>query len=202
MSPSEACMISSMTGPKHSCPDGRAPVAAKITSTDWILLYLDMAPGLRRLAVRITGSDDDADDVVQDVFIRLQARPKNTLDHMRPGYLYRLTRNLSLKLIRADQTARRCLEHYAERTPTTTAPLNDGAHVTTVMEVLQRAMDGLDAPARETFLLLKEDGLTYCRAATRLGVSQRVIERRMSRALARLRESVLGQLETAGCPGK
>jgi len=75
--------------------------------TELTRLYDAHAAGLFRLLWRITDSETDARDLLQDVFVKL-ARQEcvNDLQHER-GYVFRLARNLAFDWLRRRRTAAR-----------------------------------------------------------------------------------------------
>src|SRR5215213_7998918 len=59
-----------------------------------------------RTAYRVTGSAEDAEDVLQTVFLRLARRAEINLAPSPAGYLHRAAVNASLDLVRSRSTAR------------------------------------------------------------------------------------------------
>ena len=68
--------------------------------------FAELRPAMFALAYRITGNRADAEEIVQDAFVRLHdARPKDAVRSLK-AYLATITARLSLNRLR-DQRARR-----------------------------------------------------------------------------------------------
>jgi RNA polymerase sigma-70 factor (ECF subfamily) len=146
---------------------------------------------LLRYARSVTGSIDSAQDVVQDVFLRLW-RHRETLDihgEVSP-YLYRMVRNRALTVIRADLTARtRETRWVADLSVLTHAATNEGTRAVDAEEMraaLWRALGGVPPRCREIFLLSWEHGLSYAHIAQMLDISVPTVRNQMSRAVRHL----------------
>lgn len=121
---------------------------------------------LMRAAVPITGSEDVAQDVVQDVFIRIwDTRTQLEIRGSVAAYLYRAVRNRALD-IRKHERAQRSLEsrllveyeHEYEGEPSGTRHADmpqDG-----LTAEVEQALASLSPRTREIFLLRVEHGLS------------------------------------------
>lgn len=125
----------------------------------------------------------DAADLAQDTFIRvLLARTAGTLNEPR-HYLATIARGLVIDLYR-----RRSLENaYLEALtlqPEHHAPSAEvrAAIIDTLMAI-DRMLDGLGPRTRAIFLAVQLDGLSYEKAAERLGVSVSTVRKHLARAL-------------------
>jgi RNA polymerase sigma-70 factor, ECF subfamily len=68
--------------------------------------FVELRPAMFALAYRITGSRADAEEIVQDAFLRLQVAEPKQVVHSLKAYLATITARLSLNRLR-DQLARR-----------------------------------------------------------------------------------------------
>ncbi|MDZ7828729.1 MAG: RNA polymerase sigma factor [Halofilum sp. (in: g-proteobacteria)] len=149
---------------------------------------------LRRLAIRLTGSTDDADDLLQELMLRLQPRMHEVaaLDQPRPWLarvLYRLF---------VDQWRRRRNapdvddESDVDRQPSH-ADLPDTVFERALTrERLQSALDDLPAFQRELVILHDVEGYTLAEVATMTGTPTGTLKSRLHRARAALRETLVG----------
>ena len=130
---------------------------------------------LLRYATRIVNSSDTAQDVGQNVFIRLfQAWQENTRPsrHLK-GWLYRVTHNEAVDAIRRDVRQRALHERHAGE-QALSCP--DGIHCGDPVEEQRRLvlenLRRLDAPEQQVVLLRLEEGLSYEEIAEITGRSE------------------------------
>src|SRR5262245_17178175 len=137
-----------------------------------------------RLAVRIVG-DRDAADLTQEVFLRVFTRIDGF--HGQAAFstwLYRITVNECLR-----HRSRRPREHE----PLTEEPLYKAAgadHALEQADLLERALQQLEAPLRAVFLLREAEGLSYQEIADVLAVPPGTVASQLSRARAELQAFV------------
>ena len=149
------------------------------------LLVNATMPRLFRLAARLTGDVDEAEDVLQDAYVRAyQALSKRRFDS-RSGvetWLYRIVVNTALDALRA----RRRIRSRPENPPLRSL---DSAQVEARI-ALRELADWVRAlsPEQRTAILLKElEGLTAAEVAAAMGRSQGAVEQYLVRARAILR---------------
>ena len=139
------------------------------------------APALHRLAFHLLGSRDDADDVVQDVFVGLRASlTRYTESGSFEAWLRRLTTRASLMRLRAE--SRRAVAHSASD-PAAELPSPDpilGDH-------LSRSIAALPPTLRAVVVLRMIEEYSHEEIATALGLSLSASKVRLHRALRLLR---------------
>src|SRR5690606_38349093 len=150
----------------------------------------------------VVGSEDGAEDVVQDVFLSVWRAPDRWLaagDALRP-MLFVAVRNRALDMLRR----RRVRERYVEQVALIGVPTPVGPEEVLAHRELERAFDaavaGLSARLREIYLLHRMEGLTYREIAEQLGISVQTVEVQMGRALKRLRAQLGGVVEEGDQP--
>lgn len=125
----------------------------------------------------------DAADLAQDTFIRvLLARTAATLNQPR-HYLATIARGLVIDLYRRRSLETSYLdtlalqpEHYAPSAEARAAILD-------TLMAIDRMLDGLGPRTRAIFLAVQLDGLSYEKAAERLGVSVSTVRKHLARGL-------------------
>lgn len=154
-------------------------------------IYRDHAPLLRRLVLRATGDPQRAEDIVQEVILRVWRQAPPT-DHLR-AYLTQSARNLVIDEHRA-----------AQRRPREQRELTEGAeqYGPRAPEDIDRALDQLlmiealshlSSQHRDVVLALHYHRLTVAEAAERLDVPEGTVKSRAYYALRHLR-SVLDEM--------
>jgi RNA polymerase sigma-70 factor (ECF subfamily) len=134
-------------------------------------------------AVRLTGSHEEAEDVLQDVFVGLPRALRNYREsHRFEGWLRRVAVRTALMRMRAVRRKRE-----APLDDTTTAP--PGAHPLDRV-ALERAVGALPDSFRVVFVLKEIEGYSHAEIASLLGISSAASATRLSRAWAILRQKV------------
>lgn len=156
----------------------------------WIGQY---GPALRRYFMK-RASAAEADDLVQDVFLALQARGEGAAIENVEGYLFRTAANV---LVRRRQ--RQTWDWDRHATLDDAPDLADELSPERVLmgkEAVDRLADALtDLPPRtaEAFFLHRFEDMTYEAIARRMGVSVKAVEDLMRRALRRLSDRLEGE---------
>jgi RNA polymerase sigma-70 factor, ECF subfamily len=156
---------------------------------------------LFRAAWALTGSRVDAEDLVQETYVRVLARPRLLRGDDDLGYLLRVLRNTFL-------TGRRT----ASRRPQTTAfapefdPLDERRRdrPETVIETraLFEAISSLPPDFRDALVAVDVVGLSYREAAQALGVREATVTSRLYRARQGVAASMREQPEPDETPSK
>jgi len=151
--------------------------------------HLDRAYGV---ALRMTGSRADAQDVVQDVFLRLWQRP----DAWRPGqaqfstWLYRVIVNRCLDLKRRPKgTDLDSVEEPQDPDANAEDSLLDAER----SRALDSAVSQLPERQREAIVLTYTAGLRNAEAASAMEISVKAFEALLVRAKRELRDYLTGQ---------
>lgn len=158
-----------------------------------IAAYLRKRADLVRFFTLRTGSADAAEDVVQDLFLKI--RDMDPPEDLRSpdAFLYRVGTNLMLDRVkqqrrqaaRDDTWNRESVGDAPE--PASTAPPADEAVAS--RQRLQRLLDGVERlppQVAAAFRLHKFDGLSHGEVAQRLGVSRSSVEKYIMSALRTL----------------
>jgi RNA polymerase sigma factor (sigma-70 family) len=146
-----------------------------------------------RLAYRLTGNPQDAEDLTQDVFIRVF----RSLSSYRPGsfegWLHRITTNLFLDGVRRHARQRTApwldedaVERVADAEPDP-GQLLDAAYLDADV---QAALDDLPADFRAAVLLCDVEGLTYEEVGDVLGIKLGTVRSRIHRGRRQMREAL------------
>ena len=149
------------------------------------LLFERHAPGVHRLAFRLLGSRDDADDIVQDVFVGLRvALVRYTDQDSFEFWLRRVATRTALMRIRGDR--RRDATARASK-PGPDAPDGFTQSDPVLGDALSRVIAALPDSLRLVFVLRMIEDYSYDDIAQTLGLKVGACKVRLSRALRRLR---------------
>lgn len=139
-------------------------------------------------AFKILHNEEDASDVLQDVFTALWNRNKDwQLEHFLDAYLYTSVRNRCLKLIAKSSRRETFIEEL-------TTVFNEGVYTTdedvNFRELTQLLEEGVrDLPPRmqQVFMRSREEGLTHKQIAEEMGIAENSVKTTMHRTLNSLR---------------
>ena len=148
-----------------------------------------------RVARRITGSTEDAEDVVQTVFLRIMRREDPPLrEDDASHYLHRAAQNAALDLLRRRKAARsesiEDAEQLRGREPGADV-VHEGAEL---RDRVRLALAELNPRAAEIFVLRYFDGYGNREIARLLNTSWSTIAVTLHRTRAKLQKSLKGEL--------
>jgi RNA polymerase sigma-70 factor (ECF subfamily) len=156
----------------------------------FVVLYDRFAARMYRAALRILGSREDAEDVVQDVFLSA-VRSRERLGDVRDltaylfAALHRAAGRCAVRRVRALQLSSTAVDEAV-------APVEPVASDNADRHRLERAIRSLPDEQREV-LTLKIDGeLTFAQIAQVMGVSVSTAASRYHYALKKLKTSLVG----------
>src|SRR5438270_4731117 len=163
-----------------------------VTHEDWKGCFSELAPGLVLFARQWVRSAADAEDVVQEAFVRFWRR---NLSIKNRSMLYAAVRSGALDLIRRDnRRARREVEVFADADRTVQpqfVQLDDS------QRELMAALDRLPRDQREILVMKIWNELPFAEIGEALGISQNTAASRYRYGLENLRKT----LRPNGQPG-
>ncbi len=161
------------------------------TVPSWEAIVREHSPRVYRLAYRLTGNPHDAEDLTQEVFVRVfRSLHTYTPDNF-AGWLHRITTNLFLDMVRRRQKIRfDALPEDTERLPGS-APSPEQVYADAYLDPqVQAALDALPPDFRVAVVLCDIEGLTYEEIAATLGIKLGTVRSRIHRGRVQLREAL------------
>jgi RNA polymerase sigma-70 factor (ECF subfamily) len=156
------------------------------TDEDWKVCFCEAAPGLVLFARQFVQSLADAEDIVQDAFVKFW-RKQHSIENR--GLLFAAVRSIALDAIRRDaRRARREINASADAEQFTTP---DFATEDDEQRALAAAVDRLPPDQREVLVMKIWNDLTFAEIGTALGISQNTAASRYRYALASLKKSLV-----------
>ena len=159
-----------------------------------ITLYLERRADLVRFFTVRLRSASAAEDLVQDIYVRLSSRspPSDIQNPM--AYLYRLGSNLMLDRLRGERrTAHRdgaWLDSQTVRVGNEEVSLEPSAEAAVAarqrLAQLAAAIEELSPQTQRVFRMHKFEGLSHPEVAAALGISRSAVEKHMMTALKHL----------------
>jgi len=173
----------------------------------WERIVEEHSGRVYRLAYHLTGNQHDAEDLTQDVFVRVF----NSLSQFKPGtfegWLHRITTNLFLDRMRrkkrirfdfmADDDAAVSTSDSFDRHERSGQP-EDAFDMSHLGDDIVAALGDLPPEYRAAVVLSDIEGLSYEEIAATLGIKMGTVRSRLSRARAKLRESLAHRAPVRG----
>lgn len=150
-------------------------------------LFRKFFPSLMAFSRRILGNEEDAREVVHQVFVNLwEKRSDIDLSTSLKSYLFTSVNNRSLNVIRDRR------KFSSEEVPENAGEWDVSARIESMEleEKIRDAIDSLPEKCRAVFELSRFEGLKYSEIATQLDISVKTVENQMSKALKILREQL------------
>src|SRR5918994_5226575 len=180
----------------HAPRTDRVPVPAvaepEWTPPSWEELVRDHSARVYRLAYRLTGNRPDAEDLTQDVFVRVF----RSLHRFQPGtfegWLHRITTNLFLDGARRRQKIRfdGLAEGSAERLPSAWPNPSDQLADADLDHDVAAALSALSPEFRAAVVLCDIEGLSYEEISEVLDIKIGTVRSRIHRGRAQLRTAL------------
>lgn len=139
-------------------------------------------------ALNITGDLDAAQDIVQEVFVKIW---KN-MDDIEMGdyfkyYLLKATTSTSLNYLERNKRLLRVKQEVKLAAAANGNVGNDPAHIEELKTSIRKAIDKLPPKCKTIYLLCRQEDMTYKEVAERLDLSVKTVENQMGIALKKLR---------------
>lgn len=173
-------------------PEQERQARSDWTPPSWDEVVRTHSSRVYRLAYRLTGNKHDAEDLTQEVFVRVFRSLSSYTPGTFEGWLHRITTNLFLDMAR--RRARIRFEGLHEDAPDrmrgrepTPAQAYDDRHFD---PDVQRALDELAPEFRAAVVLCDIEGLSYEEIAATLGVKLGTVRSRIHRGRTQLRNAL------------
>ncbi len=155
----------------------------------WDDLVREHGDRVYRLAYRLSGNAQDAEDLTQDTFIRVFRSLQDYQPGTFEGWLHRITTNLFLDMVRRRNRIRmEALPEDYDRVPAQGPNPEEIYHDARLGADLQSALDSLAPEYRAAVVLCDIEGLSYEEIGATLGVKLGTVRSRIHRGRQALRE--------------
>lgn len=177
-----------------------APVPQSAPPSSWENIVREHTGRVYRLAYRLTGNPHDAEDLTQEVFVRVfRSLDSYTPDNFE-GWLHRITTNLFL-----DKARRRARLRFDSLSDDAAARLvgtgaTPDAHLVDGLfdDDVERALASLPNDFRAAVVLCDVEGLSYDEIGEVLGIKTGTVRSRIHRGRRLLRKALAHRAPTGG----
>ncbi len=179
----------------HPQPIGQGP-----SDLDWGRIVEEHSDRVYRLALRLTGNRHDAEDLTQEVFVRVFRSLHTYTPGTFEGWLHRITTNLFLDQARRKQRIRfDALSDERAARLASASPAPDLAYADqTFDDDVSAALAALPPDFRAAVVLCDIEGLSYEEIAEILGAKLGTVRSRIHRGRALLRTALAHRAPAAG----
>jgi RNA polymerase sigma-70 factor, ECF subfamily len=168
----------------------------KASMPSWDELVRQHADRVYRLAYRLAGNQQDAEDLTQETFIRVFRSVQNYQPGTFEGWLHRITTNLFLDMVRRRARIRmEALPEDYDRVPADEPNPEQIYHDSRLGPDLQAALDSLPPEFRAAVVLCDIEGLSYEEIGATLGVKLGTVRSRIHRGRQALRDYLAAHSE-------
>lgn len=153
-------------------------------------------PKVKNFALMMLKSEDEAEDVAQDIFCRLWQQPEIWLGKSDDAdrYLFVMARNAIFNIFRHQQVQTDFKAYFKEKAMFAELIGNktlDDIYYDEKVLILQLALERMPAKRRRIFIMSRFEELSNKEIAEKLGISVRTVEHQIYLALGELRKMLL-----------
>jgi RNA polymerase sigma-70 factor (ECF subfamily) len=179
-----------------------APVAEPQSNgvPTWDQIVAEHSTRVYRLAYRLTGNAYDAEDLTQEVFVRVFRSLHTYTPGTFEGWLHRITTNLFLDQARRKSRIRfDALPEDADNRLPSPVATPDAAYLNQMFDAdVEAALAALPPDFRAAVVLCDVEGLSYEEIADVLGVKMGTVRSRIHRGRSMLRKALAHRAPTGG----
>ena len=140
------------------------------------------------VANNIVNDQNAAEDIVQDVFVKLIKKQNEVeINSSLKGYLFKSVFNTALNYIERNKRNLVVEDDVLELAAGATCDVDEYLEQVELEDTIAQAMNALPPKCRTIFILNRYDDMKYKEIAQHLGISVKTVENQMGKALKRMR---------------
>ena len=159
-------------------------------------LYKQFHKRLYNYCCKLTHSETEAQGLVQEIFIAIwENREKLDENKSFSGFIFKIARNKCLNVLK-HKLAQQVYRHYLYNSSNDHNDLRAEIEYTELNNIITKSINALPERRKQIFLLSRNDNLTYKEIATKLEISENIVDHEIRKALMRIKDD-LGKLRTS-----
>lgn len=155
--------------------------------------FVENYPKVKRFSQLILMSEQDAEDVAQDIFLKLMDRPDVWHDReKRDNYLFKMAKNHIFNFIKHKKVERE-YQHNLEKENAIAEEfgIDDKLHAKEIELIIRYTIEQMPERRKEIFIMSRIEGKSNAQISELLTMSIRTVERHLYLALADLKKTLL-----------
>lgn len=155
--------------------------------------FIATFPKVKAFAWKVLKSEDDAEDIAQDVFVKLWANPELWENQETwNSYIYTMVRNHIYNFLKHKSVEFDYQEQLAqEDSPSFEADIHDQLYAKEIELLVKLTLDNMPEQRRRVFVMSRQKGMSNQEIADNLQLSIRTVERHIHLALQDLKKIIL-----------
>ena len=147
-------------------------------------LYSHYYTGLRRYVYFITKSNEDTEEIIQDIFLKVWLK-RDALTGIRSfeHYLFRMAKNRIFDLVSQSRNRQSLMKQMCLRLQETEDTTHDGLVFREYHDIAQEAINILPARKKQIFLMNARDEMTAREIAEVLGTTRTAVKKQLYEAI-------------------
>lgn len=160
-------------------------------------VFMHYFPKVKNFAWKLLKSENDAEDIAQEIFLKLWENPSLWSDNFSSldSYLYKMTKNKVIDLIRQRYCEPGCATDtlYDEdlREAAQAGSVLSDIYYKEIQLILRLSLEQMPAQRRRIFEMSRYDGMSNRQIAEELNLSVRTVEHHIYLALSELKKKLI-----------
>lgn len=169
---------------------------SKGDETAFTLIFRQYQGKLYSVALDITHSSEIAEEIIQDVFLKIWIRREELIKvESFSGYLFIVMRNQALDWLVKQARRQKIFNQISSEKAIIQPSAEEFLNQKEFNDLLQKGLDKLPRQQQEVFRLMRQEGLSRQETAQTLNIDANTVKTHMSRALKSLRAWYIAQGE-------
>lgn len=155
--------------------------------------FIATFPKVKAFAWKVLKSEDDAEDIAQDVFVKLWSTPEIWENReTRDGYVYAMVRNHIYNFLKHKSVEHTYQERLAQEDSSVfEVDIHDQMYAEEIGLLVKLTLDAMPEQRRRVFVMSRQKGMSNREIADRFQLSVRTVERHIYLALRELKKILL-----------
>ncbi|GGI24891.1 RNA polymerase sigma factor [Pedobacter mendelii] len=149
-------------------------------------------------SIRLTKSEEESADIVQEIFISLwNRRNEISIKGTLCAYLIKSTKNLSLRYIERNVHNTHFVEELADFIADKSQDIEQNISLKDLLLEIDKGIAKLPKKMREIYILSRDEQLSYREISKKLNISELTVKKQISNSLKIISEAIKGRFSIA-----